>query len=107
VDVLEMATIGGAAAIGIDSEVGTLEEGKQADLAAFVIDPIAPIQDPVTAAVFSITAGCTRFVSVAGKPLVRDGKIVQPRPGLAGRVQELAEKLAAWLADDGEMKGVV
>ena len=106
-DVLEMATVGGAAAIGIDREVGTLEEGKQADLAAFVIDPIAPIQDPVTAAVFSITAGRTRFVSVAGKPLVRDGKLVQPRPGLAERMQEMADKLASWLADGGETKGVV
>lgn len=106
-DVLELATIGGAMAIGIDRQVGSLEEGKQADLAAFALDPVGPMQDPVTAAVFSITAGRTRFVSVAGKPLVRDGKLVQPRPGLASRMQELADTLAAWLADGGEMNGVV
>jgi cytosine/adenosine deaminase-related metal-dependent hydrolase len=106
-DVLAMATIGGAAAIGIDHQVGTLEEGKQADLAAFAMDPVGPTQDPITAAVFSITAGRTRFVSVAGKVLVRDGQLVAPRPWLADRMRALGSALAEWLDSGGEMRGVV
>jgi 5-methylthioadenosine/S-adenosylhomocysteine deaminase len=106
-EVLAMATLGGAAAIGIDHQIGTLEEGKQADLAAFAIDPVGPSQDPVAAAVFSISAGRTRFVSVAGRVLVRDGKLTAPREGLAGRMQSIARDLAAWLDSGGEMRGVV
>lgn len=106
-DVLEMATIGGATAIGIADRVGTLEEGKQADLAAFALDPVGPTQDPVNAAIFSITAARTRFVAVAGKPLVRDGVLVAPREGLAGRMRFLGEALAKWLDAGGEIAGVV
>jgi cytosine/adenosine deaminase-related metal-dependent hydrolase len=107
VDVLELATIGGAKAIGIDHLVGTLEEGKQADLAAFAIDPLLPVQDPITAAVFSLTGDHARFVTVAGQPLVRDGGLIAPRPQLAQRMQQLGDALAEWLAAGGEVQAPV
>ena len=107
IDVLELATIGGARAIGVDKEVGTLEAGKQADLAAFALHGLGPVQDPITTAVFSVTAARARFVAVAGKPLVRDGKLVAPRSGLPQRMQALGDSLAIWLDDGGEMQGVV
>jgi 5-methylthioadenosine/S-adenosylhomocysteine deaminase len=106
-DVLEMATLGGARAIGLERDVGTLEEGKQADLAAFALDPAEPTHDPVAAAVFSVTGARARFVTVAGTVLLRDGVLVAPRPRLAERMQELAGALDAWLAAGGEMTGVV
>jgi cytosine/adenosine deaminase-related metal-dependent hydrolase len=106
-DVLELATIGGARAIGIDGVAGTLEAGKQADLAAFSLDFVGPTQDPVSAAVFSIGARPARFVAVAGIPLVRDGALSSPRAGLAERMQELGDALAEWLESGGEMRGVV
>jgi len=106
-DVLALATIGGAAAIGIADVAGTLEEGKQADLSAFSLDGVEPIHDPVAAAVFSLTASRARFVSVAGKVLVRDGMLVSPSLGLADRMRELGDRLASWLASGGEMTGVV
>ena len=107
IDVLELATIGGAKAIGIDHLVGTLEEGKKADLAAFAIDPLLPVQDPVTAAIFSITGAHARFVMVAGRPLVRDGALVTPRTGLAERLTQLGDALAEWVASGGEMESSV
>jgi len=103
-DVLELATIEGAKAIGIDHLVGTLEEGKQADLAAFAIDPLLPVQDPVNAAVFSLTGARARFVMVAGRPLVIDGALVSPRAGLGERISRLGDALADWLASGGEMQ---
>jgi 5-methylthioadenosine/S-adenosylhomocysteine deaminase len=106
-DVLELATIGGAKAIGIDHLVGTLEEGKQADLAAFSIHAARPIQDPIVATVFSLTGAHARFVMVAGRPLVHDGAIIAPRAGLARRMAQLGDALAAWLDSGGEMQGVV
>ncbi|HEY6826043.1 MAG TPA: amidohydrolase family protein [Gemmatimonadaceae bacterium] len=106
-DMIELATIAGARALGIDAQVGSLEEGKQADLAAFAIDPAVPIQDPVAALVFSISGARARFVTVAGKVLVRNGEIVSPRAGLAERMQSLADALAAWLDSGGELRGSV
>jgi 5-methylthioadenosine/S-adenosylhomocysteine deaminase len=107
IDVLRLATIGGARAIGIDALAGTLEVGKQADLAAFSLDPYLPTQDPITAAVFSITGARAKFVAVAGRPLLRDGALVTPRAGLAERIQALGDALGDWLASGGELRGVV
>jgi len=107
VDVLELATIAGATAIGIGDVVGTLEVGKQADLAAFALDPTYPAQDPITSAVFSVSAARAQFVAVAGKVLVRNGSFVSPRPGLVERMHSLGELLADWIDSGGEMQGVV
>jgi 5-methylthioadenosine/S-adenosylhomocysteine deaminase len=107
VDVLELATLGGARALGLDAQVGSLEPGKEADLAAFSLAGVDPIQDPVAAAVFSITGARARFVTVAGKPLMRDGMLIAPRSGLDQRMQSLGDSLADWLASGGEMIGVV
>ena len=106
-DVLELATLGGARAIGIDSQVGSLEVGKQADLAAFPLTGGAPVQDPVAAAIFSVAGAQASFVCVAGNVLVRNGALVSPRAGLVSRVQTLANALADWLAAGGEIAGVV
>jgi cytosine/adenosine deaminase-related metal-dependent hydrolase len=106
-EVLEMATVGGAEAIGLGDVVGTLEPGKQADLAAFSLDRVRPTFDPVAAAVFSITGADARFVTVAGRPLLRDGELVSPIAGLAARVDSISQKLADWLDAGGEVQGAV
>ena len=107
IDVLEMATIGGAQAIGLANVVGTLEAGKQADLSAFSLDRVRPTFDPVSAAVFSITGADARFVAVAGRVLLRDGELVSPVLGLSDRIDLLAQKLADWLDAGGELQGAV
>jgi 5-methylthioadenosine/S-adenosylhomocysteine deaminase len=104
VDVLDLATSGGARAIGLGSVVGTLEPGKQADLAAFSLDGIGPVHDPVAAAIFTIAGARARFVAVAGRVLLRDGSLVNPVPGLHERMQILADSLAEWLDRGGEMQ---
>ena len=76
-DVLALATIDGARALGIDGETGSLEVGKQADLAVTGIEgpraaPFAA-EDPYTALVF---AACPRDVIltvVAGRVLYERG----------------------------------
>jgi cytosine/adenosine deaminase-related metal-dependent hydrolase len=105
--VLEMATVGGAAAIGMADVIGTLDVGKQADLAAFAIDRVGPIFDPATAAVFSISGSAARFVTVAGRVLVNDGRIVASNSGLAAKIQVLGGALADWLDAGGELSGAV
>lgn len=76
-DVLRMATIGGAKAIGLESEIGSLEVGKRADL--FLFDPMksptcCPMVDPVASLVYSSdTRGITMTV-VNGKILLKDDR---------------------------------
>ena len=102
-EVLQLATICGAAALGLESEVGSLDVGKSADLAAFSIRGVGPVQDPVAAAVFSLGGARATFVAVAGEPLLDDGRLLRPHPGLESRVQRAADALRDWLAAGGEL----
>jgi 5-methylthioadenosine/S-adenosylhomocysteine deaminase len=102
-DVLEMATMGGACALGLSHEVGSLEVGKSADLAAFEIGSAGPTYDPAAAAVFAIDGSHARFVSVAGVPLVVEGRLAKPRRGLQEQMQTAADALRDWLREGGEL----
>jgi 5-methylthioadenosine/S-adenosylhomocysteine deaminase len=75
---LELATVRGAKALGMDHEIGTLDVGKSADLAAFPLDALhaQPVQDPESALIFATSGRGARMVTVAGKEMVQDGKLV-------------------------------
>jgi 5-methylthioadenosine/S-adenosylhomocysteine deaminase len=97
---LELATLGGARALRLDGEIGSLDAGKAADLAAFPSSALGrgPTHDPVAAAVLALAGTPASFVAVAGRPLVRDGNLLDADPSLARRVQESADRLQAWRA---------
>ena len=94
---LRLATFGGAEALGIESEVGSLEVGKFADLAAFPVIDAAPVHDPVVAALFALAGTPASFVAVAGRVLVGGGAVVGRDLSLAQRVQHGADALQNWL----------
>lgn len=95
---LELATLGGADALGLASEVGSLERGKAADFAVFRMSGHrAPVHDPAAALVHAIAGAHAHLVAVAGRVLVRDGTLLHDDPGLAARVQRSADALQAWL----------
>ena len=75
---LDMATIRGARALGLEEEIGSLETGKRADAILVRIDrPHAlPLYDAVSQTVYALKAGDVRDVMVNGKPVVRDGRIL-------------------------------
>ena len=72
--VLRMATIRGAEALGLDSQIGSLEVGKQADL--IIVDAarphLAPRHDPVALLVYSAQAADVCTVLVDGQVLMED-----------------------------------
>ena len=75
---VEMATIHGARAMGLDNEIGSLEVGKKADMIAFNLQQISltPQHDIVSNLVFSSNGQNVDTVLVDGEELVVDGKIV-------------------------------
>ena len=100
---LELATLGGARALGLDDRVGSLEVGKEADLTAFSLRArrAVPVHDPAAAAVFALSGCEAKFVAVAGRVLLRDGRLVHEDQTLGARVQAAAERLAAWSRTSG------
>lgn len=103
-DALDLATIGGARALGLESEIGSLEVGKAADLAAFDLGPAAPVQDPASAAIFALGGRPAILVTVDGVPLVEDGEPRRADPGLRDRVQAVGDALREWVAEGGELR---
>ena len=68
-------TLGGARALGIDQQVGSLAEGLQADLAVVGLDGVhqQPVTDPVTALIFSSSASDVLATFVAGREIYHHG----------------------------------
>jgi cytosine/adenosine deaminase-related metal-dependent hydrolase len=76
-DVLEMATINGAKALGLADQIGSLEIGKKADFVAIDMRKIhlQPWFSPVSAVVYSATGRDVEMVVVDGKVVVENGKL--------------------------------
>lgn len=103
-DILSMATLGGARALGISDEVGSLEVGKRADLAAFSLgSPRAtPTFAPEDALVWAVAGREASLVVVDGEERVREGRLVSPPQGALDALHEAGRSLANWQALQGE-----
>lgn len=75
--VMEMATIDGARAVGLEAQIGSIEIGKKADL--IVIDYenafMTPIHNPVSAIVYSALGHEVSTVIIDGRFVMRDGVV--------------------------------
>jgi 5-methylthioadenosine/S-adenosylhomocysteine deaminase len=97
--VLEMATLGGARALGLEHEIGSLEAGKKADIT--IVDMqrphIAPVHDPVASLVYCANCGDVDSVFIDGKLVMENGvlknidekKIVDRANKVIGRLKEM------------------
>ncbi len=100
--VIEMATLTSARVLGLEERVGSLERGKDADLAAFSLESLRgqPVEDPCSALVFSLGGSRARLVTVRGRELVREGELVAHDAGLlAAEVVKVGRELQRWLVD--------
>jgi len=73
---LEMATMGGARALGLEKEIGSIEIGKLADLITVRLDrPHAvPLYDVYSQMVYALKGSDVRDVMVNGRLVVRDAQ---------------------------------
>src|SRR6266481_4007792 len=95
-DALAAATRGGAAVLGLDADVGTLESGKWADLCCVDLGGPAtqPLIDPVTQLVFCGGPDIVSDVWVAGRQLLSAGELIRlDWPSVAARANAWATRL--------------
>ncbi|MDH5395053.1 MAG: amidohydrolase family protein, partial [Gammaproteobacteria bacterium] len=76
-EILRMATINGAKALGLDSEIGSLETGKAADIVAVNLGDIEnqPVYNPVSQLVYSAGRENVTNVWVAGNHLLKNKEL--------------------------------
>ena len=75
--VMELATIDGARAVGLEAEIGSIEVGKKADIVVIDCDNawMTPIHHPVSAIVYSALGHEVKTVMIDGRFVLRDGVV--------------------------------
>jgi cytosine/adenosine deaminase-related metal-dependent hydrolase len=95
---LELATITGAAAVGMDGDVGSIEVGKKADLVLFDTRRAewSAVFNPVNNLIYGADAASVHTVIVDGVPVVENSEVTFANEAhVADRVQEHGERLLA------------
>ena len=99
--VLEMATLGGARALGMEDRIGSLEAGKRADLVVVGLDHprVVPVYDPVSHLVYTAKGADVRQVVVEGRVLLDDGRVTTLREAeVIGEAQRMRDQVRRSLA---------
>jgi len=76
-DALRMATLGGARALGLDGEIGSLSAGKQADITAVYLGDVEtqPLYHPLSKLVYSVSRDKVTDVWIAGRHLLKSREL--------------------------------
>ncbi|MDO8735836.1 MAG: amidohydrolase [Thermoleophilia bacterium] len=93
---VQLATLGGARALGMADRIGSLEPGKQADLIAVDMEysHFTPIHDPYSSLVYGANQEDVFFTMVAGRPLyTRKVLLTVDDEEIAAKAREVKEKL--------------
>ena len=98
---LEWATINGARMAGLDSQVGSLTPGKQADIVLLRADDLSmfPVTDAIASAVMQGGVASVDTVLVAGRIVKRDGRLLYG--ALAEKKAALRQSSERILTDSG------
>jgi len=95
-DVLAMATREGAAALGMEKIIGSLEPGKRADLIVVSMNAArqTPMYDPLSHLVYTTRGDDVRTTIVNGKILMREGKVLTlNEPAVLAEARKLAAEV--------------
>ncbi|RDV83603.1 amidohydrolase family protein [Ammonifex thiophilus] len=93
---LEMATLGGAKALGLADQIGTLEVGKRADIVLVDLARahLQPPHDPISHLVYAARASDVDTVIVDGRIVVEGGRLITLDLGeIMARCRESARRL--------------
>jgi cytosine/adenosine deaminase-related metal-dependent hydrolase len=93
---LRLATLDGARALGLESRIGSLEPGKDADLCAVAMEAAhtRPVHDPVATLLLSARGADVVLTVVRGTPVYRAGRsLTLDADPLRARVDDFADRL--------------
>ena len=93
---LRMATLDAAQALDLDGEIGSIEPGKQADLAAMRFDDpeTQPLYDPIAQLVYAGARQQVHWVWIAGEAKLRERELTgMDLPGILARAREWRERI--------------
>lgn len=93
-DALSLATIGGAHALGLEDKIGSLDVGKQADLAIVSLRGAhqLPLYDLPPALIFASSGRDVLLTVVAGREVYRDGRVLTvDEERFGARIKEIAK----------------
>ncbi|MBA6412867.1 TRZ/ATZ family hydrolase [Parahaliea sp. F7430] len=96
--VLKMATLGGARAMGLEDQIGSLEVGKQADLIAVDLAEAAtqPVYNPQSQLVYACNGSQVSHSWIAGRPVLEAYRLnTIDTDALAARTQYWQQQIAA------------
>src|SRR5699024_8586889 len=95
-EILKMATVNGAKALGMENELGTVEEGKLADLILIDFDNInhKPNQNILTSLIYSTYESDIKYTIINGKIVYENGNVVSlERDKLNENIKESSKRL--------------
>jgi 5-methylthioadenosine/S-adenosylhomocysteine deaminase len=95
---LEMATRGGARALGLAAQIGSLEPGKRADVIVVGMSAArqTPMYNPISHLVYATRGDDVRTTIVNGKVLMRDRKVLTLNEGsVLAEAREWATRVRA------------
>jgi len=94
---LEMATIGGARALGLDHLIGSLEVGKRADVVVIALDEdhLVPLYNPISHLGYAVRSADVRTVIVDGRVVLEDRALLTlDERAVRREVRALASEIA-------------
>ena len=95
-EIIKTATLGGASALGLENEIGTLEIGKQADLIAVSLSDVSqiPVHDIYVTLLFSTSAREVKMTMVAGEEIYSDGSSKKvDEDEIKAKIKEIGKKM--------------
>jgi cytosine/adenosine deaminase-related metal-dependent hydrolase len=105
-EAVEMATLGGARALGLESEIGTIQPGKRADLCVVRLGDLhsTPAYDPNSALVYAARAADVVYTVISGEarydarrgPRLEDRFPVNNLAPVREKLYAAAQKMREW-----------
>lgn len=105
VQAFEMATSRGARALHLEKEIGSIEQGKRADLVIVDLDDLSqtPIYNIYSHLVYATKADDVRTVIIEGRVIMRDRRLLTlDEQGIKARAREYRTRIIRSLSPTGE-----
>lgn len=94
-EVLKLATINGAKALGLEEKIGSIEEGKQADLIILDLDTVVtkPVNDLISDIVYNVKGNNVETTIVNGKILMENKQLKIEENDIYDKCKQIIERI--------------